>query len=120
MSADHNQNLSQILFLYFTFLPAQRGMFLSQGGSLSDRGVNDDPVYAKVAPPNVEKLNFATSDSPTHDAFSSCGSSDVVVFQRHFHFGCFLCCNICWETESNLFLHVVSKNHTLVTFVGQV
>ena len=63
-------------------------MFLSQGGSVSDRGVNDDPVYAKVAPPNVEKLNFATSDSPTHDAFSSCGPSDVVGFQKPFHFGC--------------------------------
>jgi len=111
-------------------------MFLSQGGSLSDRGVNDDPVYAKVAPPNVEKLNFATSDSPTHDTFSSCGSSDVVVFQRPFHFGCicFLCWNIWfagWMAQNFLrsasHLHVVFKNQrlssrviiTLVTFVGQ-
>ena len=44
------------------------------------QGVNDDPVYAEVAAPKVEKLNFATSDSPNHDAFSSCGSSDLVVF----------------------------------------
>ena len=67
-------------------------MFLSQGGGLSDRGVNDDPVYAEVAAPKVEKLNFATSDSPNHDAFSSCGSSDVVAFQRSFYFGCIVSC----------------------------
>ena len=110
----------KIQFLYFHLPSSSAGYVLVTRWQPVRQGVNDDPVYAKVAAPNVEKLNFATSDSPTHDAFSSCGSSDVVVFQRHFHFGCFLCCNICWETESNLFLHVVSKNHTLVTFVGQV
>lgn len=77
----------KILFLYFHLPSSSAGYVLVTRWQPVRQGVNDDPVYAKVAAPNVEKLNFATSDSPTHDAFSSCGSSDVVVFQGHFHFG---------------------------------
>ena len=47
----------------FTFVPVGRGMFLSQGGSrLSDRGVTDHPVYAKLSSeePKVEKFKLSS------------------------------------------------------------
>ena len=58
-----SKSIHQFSFPYFTFLPVGRCMFLSQGGSrLSDRGVTDHPVYAKLSSeePKVEKFKLSS------------------------------------------------------------
>ena len=74
--ADHDQNSIFVFSPSFQF----SGVCSCHKVAACQTGGEWWPCLCKSCSAKRGKLNFATSDSPTHDAFSSCGSSDLVVF----------------------------------------